>query len=268
MLKGKPGLLVRFFCVMGVITGMAVFASSVASAEDGAAATLQVSDCVKCHQQQPATISRNGGKHATAVDCLDCHREHLPSGTDTIPVCSNCHEGTPHFELDNCLSCHSDPHEPLGLNLAEDITGPCLTCHEQQGKEFEAFPSAHSQQSCTFCHDVHGKIPDCANCHEPHVDGQTTMDCLSCHAAHHPLQISYALTTPREFCSACHEEAGSLLEQTTTKHQAFTCAFCHRGVHPTVPQCQTCHGEPHSPRMHAKMPSCLECHMDPHNLAK
>jgi hypothetical protein len=35
-----------------------------------------------------------------------------------------------------------------------------------------------------------------------------------------------------------------------------------------VPQCQVCHGEPHSPLMHKKMPSCLDCHMDPHYLVK
>jgi hypothetical protein len=35
-----------------------------------------------------------------------------------------------------------------------------------------------------------------------------------------------------------------------------------------VPECQTCHGEPHSPAMHQKMPNCLDCHMDAHFLVK
>jgi hypothetical protein len=35
-----------------------------------------------------------------------------------------------------------------------------------------------------------------------------------------------------------------------------------------VPQCQTCHREPHSPIMHQKMPNCLDCHMDAHYLVK
>src|SRR5210317_2203926 len=78
-------------------------------------ASLEVSDCVKCHQDAPASIASNGGKHQTAVTCLDCHGEHPPWGEDVIPQCSMCHEGRSHFELENCLSCHSNPHEPLNL---------------------------------------------------------------------------------------------------------------------------------------------------------
>ncbi len=251
---------------------VAFFAGSAAAEEVPISAQptaeLQVTDCVKCHKKQPATIKRNGGKHATEVNCLDCHVEHLPDGTDTIPQCSNCHEGEAHFELENCLSCHSDPHEPLALKLGDDIKEPCLTCHEGPGQDFADYESAHAEQSCTFCHEVHGQIPDCSKCHEPHVETQTTSDCLGCHPAHHPLQIEYAMTTPREFCQPCHEEPYAELEKTVTKHQNFTCAFCHRGIHPIVPQCQTCHGEPHSPVIHAKMPNCLDCHMSPHNLVK
>ena len=230
--------------------------------------SLEVTDCVKCHQDAPATIASNGGKHQTAVTCLDCHAEHPPWGENVIPQCSMCHEGTSHFALENCLSCHSNPHEPLALNLAGDIKEPCLTCHEGPGQDFVDYKSAHAEQSCTFCHNVHGRIPDCSECHEPHVADQVTSDCLGCHPAHHPLQINYAMTTPRAACVVCHEEVGAQLEQTVTKHQTFTCAFCHRGQHPNVPQCQTCHGEPHSQVMHEKMPNCLDCHMDAHFLVK
>lgn len=234
----------------------------------GELVSLDVADCAKCHQDEPATIASNGGKHQTAVTCLDCHGEHPPWGEDVIPQCSMCHEGTSHFELENCLSCHSNPHEPLALKLADDIKEPCLTCHEEPGQDFTNYASAHAEQSCTFCHEVHGQIPDCSKCHEPHAESQITSDCLGCHPAHHPLEINPALTTPRGFCVPCHEEVGEQMEKTVTKHQTFTCAFCHRGNHPVVPQCQACHGEPHSPAMHKKMPNCLDCHMDPHNLVK
>jgi hypothetical protein len=250
--------------ILAVMT-MILFALPALAAES---AKLTVDDCIKCHEKEPATIAAKGGKHATAVTCLDCHKEHPPKGTNAIPVCSQCHAGKLHFELENCLACHSDPHDPLGLVLADDVTGPCLTCHEEQGEEFKQFPSAHAEQSCTFCHSVHGQIPNCSECHEPHTEGQTMNDCLACHPAHHPLQISIAVTTPRSFCVPCHEEVGDLMAKTTTKHQNFTCAFCHRITHPSVPQCQTCHGEPHSPAMHAKMPNCLDCHIDTHNLQK
>lgn len=242
-----------------------VFTQQVTAAE---LVALDVTDCVKCHQDEPATIASNGGLHQTAVTCLDCHTEHPPWGEEVIPQCSMCHEGTPHYELENCLACHSNPHEPLALHLADDVKEPCLTCHDGPGEDFKNYESAHAEQSCTFCHDVHRRIPDCSECHDPHAEGQMTSDCLGCHAVHHPLEINYALTTPRTFCVPCHEEVGEQMEKTVTKHQTFTCAFCHRGQHPNVPQCQTCHGEPHSPVMHKKMPNCLDCHMDPHNLVK
>ena len=230
--------------------------------------SLEVSDCAKCHQDAPASIASNGGKHQTAVTCLDCHGEHPPWGEDVIPQCSMCHEDRSHFELENCLGCHSNPHEPLALNLSGDIKDACLTCHEGPGEDFANYESAHAEQSCTFCHEVHGQIPDCSICHEPHAEGQMTSDCLACHPAHHPLEINYALTTPRNFCVPCHEEVGELMAKTVTKHQTFTCAFCHRGSHPNVPECQICHGEPHSPLMHQKFPTCIDCHLDPHYLVK
>ncbi|MDX1776357.1 MAG: hypothetical protein R3297_07225 [Desulfobulbales bacterium] len=265
MMGKKAYLQLVLFCA--VIFTSALLTAFVHGA-GAALVALETADCSKCHLDEPAAIAANGGKHQTAVTCLDCHQEHPPWGEEVVPECSMCHEGESHFELENCLACHSNPHEPLALNLADDITGPCLTCHEGPGKDFKEYASAHAEQSCTFCHEVHGEIPDCSNCHEPHAEGQVTSDCLGCHPAHHPLEINYAMTTPRAFCVPCHEEAGEKLEQTVTKHQAFTCAFCHRGQHPNVPACQTCHGEPHSPAMHQKIPECVECHMDPHLLVK
>jgi hypothetical protein len=229
---------------------------------------LTVADCNKCHPKQPVTIETAGGKHATAVNCLDCHVEHLPEGTDTIPPCANCHEGSAHFELENCLACHTDPHQPLNLTLAADIVGPCLTCHDQQGREFKEYASKHAEQSCTFCHEAHGRIPDCAACHEPHVAGQATPDCLGCHQAHHPLQIVPSDEMPNSACGACHGDVVQLLGETETKHRELACAFCHQGSHPAVPKCQDCHGEPHSVAMHQQMPDCLTCHMNPHKLVK
>ena len=238
------------------------------NADAKGAAVLQPSDCIKCHSKEPRSIEENGKKHQTDVTCLDCHVEHPPEGTNAIPACSMCHSGEAHYQLENCMGCHSDPHQPLNLQIAGDITGPCLTCHEDQGFEMQDNPSKHTDVSCTFCHNVHGLIPDCSKCHEPHVAGQTTPECLACHPVHSPLTIEYPMTTPRPYCTACHEEVGELMEKTRTKHQTFTCAFCHRGEHPNVPLCRTCHGEPHSQTTHKKMPGCLECHLDAHNLVK
>ena len=64
------------------------------------AAVLEDTDCIKCHTKEPLTIKQNGGLHKTAVGCLDCHEEHPPLGVETIPECSKCHIGTPHYSLD------------------------------------------------------------------------------------------------------------------------------------------------------------------------
>lgn len=240
--------------------------SAVAMAQN--AVSLQNTDCIKCHKKEPASVEQKGGLHKTAVGCLDCHTEHPPLGTKAIPQCAMCHTGKPHYELDNCLSCHSDPHQPLALKLDDNITTACLTCHPEQGKELQEHPSRHTEVACTLCHTFHGEIPDCSVCHEPHAQGQTTKDCLICHPVHSPLIIKYPDETPRAYCTPCHEEFGELMNKTTTKHKTFTCAFCHRGVHPIVPQCETCHGKPHSESQHKTMPNCLDCHLDAHNLAK
>ncbi|OPL17061.1 MAG: hypothetical protein AVO38_06500 [delta proteobacterium ML8_D] len=251
-----------FFLSATIVTAFSAFALA------QNVVSLQNSDCIKCHKAESASIEKNGGLHKTAVGCLDCHIEHPPLGTETIPQCSMCHAGKPHYELENCLSCHSDPHQPLALQLDDNITAACLTCHPEQGQELQDYPSKHTEVACTFCHTTHGEIPDCSLCHEPHTQGQTTTDCLGCHPVHKPLVIHYADETPRSYCTPCHEGVGDLMNQTETAHKTFTCAFCHKEVHGFIPQCETCHGKPHSASVHEKMPNCLDCHLDAHNLVK
>ncbi|MCF6290283.1 MAG: hypothetical protein L3J03_04730 [Desulfobacterales bacterium] len=267
-------MLKRNMVLLGKVLGATVLSAMITVGAAGTVkaerAELAVSDCAKCHEKEPVTIAANESMHKTAVTCLDCHLEHGPWGTEIVPQCSMCHDpgDKTHFALDDCLSCHVDPHNPLGIVFEGERVKECLTCHQQQGDEFAQYPSKHSEQSCNFCHEKHGEIPDCSRCHEPHAEGQVMADCLACHPAHHPLQIVPDITTPRAFCVPCHEEIGELMAQTTTKHQTFTCAFCHRGSHPTVPQCRGCHGEPHGAAIHKKMPECIECHMDAHFLQK
>ena len=231
------------------------------------AATLSTDDCAKCHPTEPVTIEADGEKHATEVTCFDCHVGHPPIGEVVIPECSTCHEGTAHYSLDNCSECHSNTHAPLKIKTEGDITGPCLSCHVQQGEEMEAAPSAHKDQSCTSCHPAHKQIPECMECHEPHTEEQATnADCLSCHPAHTPLVITYEMNTSSKICASCHQTAYDELEANVTNHSDKTCAFCHRDRHRLIPTCQTCHAEPHPPAMHSKFPSCSECHNTAHNL--
>ena len=170
-------------------------------------ATLTNDDCIKCHTEAPMDIEAQGGAHKTEVTCIDCHNGHPPNVQDIIPACSNCHTGKAHFELENCLSCHSNPHAPLALKLAKNITDPCLTCHQTEGEQLKNNKSFHSTMACTACHQQHGQIPECISCHEPHADDMVQADCKQCHQAHKPLLVTYQDDTPSKSCAACHEEA-------------------------------------------------------------
>ena len=231
---------------------------------------LTNSDCIKCH---PAVVKKNmenGAKHRTEVACKDCHRGHPPMvpKEKIIPKCSQCHQGKPHYKLQNCLGCHTDPHTPLNITFAGDITKPCLTCHAAQGKELQAHPSAHTKLACTECHDVHKKIPNCLDCHDAHVEGQKMKDCLACHPAHSPLVITYGPDVPNVYCGACHGEVAKQLQANKTKHHQLACVYCHKNQHGIVPQCTTCHGTPHSKEILSKFPKCTTCHVGAHNLVK
>ncbi len=233
---------------------------------------LENSDCVKCHPKVVHQNQDDGASHKTEVGCLDCHEGGHPPSTpkeDIIPKCSKCHEGEAHFEVETpCLSCHQNPHQPLHIVFGEDNVAVCNTCHPTQVNEIKDNPSAHGSFDCAVCHhDKHGYIPDCMECHEPHLEGQTFADCVSCHRVHQPLNVTYKEDVPNKFCGACHGDIATLLAAGSTKHAAFQCAFCHKDTHGNVPACQDCHGVPHPKSMMQKFPKCLDCHIDPHDLA-
>ena len=71
---------------------------------------------------------------------------------------------------------------------------------------------------CSFCHDKHGYIPDCLNCHQVHIEDQKFEDCLKCHQVHNPLQLAYGTEVPNRDCGACHADLRSTLESGATKH--------------------------------------------------
>ena len=257
--------------------------NSVIRTEDQAPAPSQIapdddlkdSDCTKCHDSQPTDVQQNGGKHKTAVACLDCHLEHLPLGKETIPQCSMCHDSSDqkHFALGErevCLGCHRNPHTPLDVtvdDVPENSIG-CKTCHASKGDEFSQYPSKHAQKNCTFCHPTkHKVINKCLTCHEAHAEFMVYEDCLRCHQPHSPLNIKYADDTPSKYCGSCHTDLFEMLTKSKAKHSALNCAYCHKTQHPTVPNCADCHGSPHDNTILNPFNSdCLKCHRNPHDL--
>jgi predicted CXXCH cytochrome family protein len=150
----KQRRLYRFhFLFILLFIGCSLAVSSFSGYQDVSAeqtpAQLSTADCIKCHTAVVQTVDSKGAKHKTAVSCMDCHKGHPPmvSKDKIIPLCSSCHAGKKHYEIGGCNTCHSDPHAPIDMKLGANITGPCLSCHEQQGREVKDHPSLHSNCS-------------------------------------------------------------------------------------------------------------------------
>jgi len=234
------------------------------------AAELSNADCIKCHANVQGIVDSKGTKHKTAVACMDCHKGHPPmvAREKIIPACSECHAGKPHYEISGCNTCHSDPHAPLEMKLAANLTDPCLTCHSKQGNEMKEKPSKHINLSCTGCHSVHKEIPLCMNCHQAHSAEMADKDCMTCHPAHQPVAIAYGPDMPNKHCAACHKNISDMLTGAKTKHSQLACVFCHKEKHKNVPACETCHGTPHPAGMLQQFPQCNMCHFSAHSLGK
>lgn len=266
-----------------LLVGLVLCHSAAAETVEGSIYNIEVQpltleECVRCHTTHFNWLRDNGDQHQT-VSCTECHEvfhayNPLRSNyADIMPKCSNCHE-MPHGSAESvlkCLECHINPHQPLlSIPTPAELEGRCQLCHAKVAASLQAELSKHSEQECSSCHsDKHGRIPQCAECHENHspMAALETPDCLACHPVHTPLKISYPITQAKEVCAGCHEQAYQLLQESQTKHSALTCAKCHP-AHRQLPACQDCHGKPHSTVIHNKFTQCGDCHGIAHKISR
>ncbi len=232
---------------------------------------LEPQDCSKCHQEQSLAIKTQGKRHRSSISCIDCHKEHLPDGTDTIATCDRCHPPTrmKHFTVVGCRECHP-PHTPQQIDYSDlpRATPACVSCHYQAAATMRDFPSDHAVIDCKSCHARHGEHDECLTCHAPHQEGETNAYCRRCHTPHKPLQITYGSDMSSGTCISCHEEQGEQLDNTPTKHQLLSCTYCHRNQHGLIPPCTSCHAQPHDESIHSRFEDCNDCHGGAHNLMK
>ncbi|MEO0297207.1 MAG: cytochrome c3 family protein [candidate division WOR-3 bacterium] len=235
-------------------------------------APLTLEECARCHFYVFNTIKNIGGKHQR--ECVFCHQQFhaynpkRQNWDEIMPKCQNCHGLKHGSSYPNCFVCHSNPHAPKQeIKVTEAFAKECVNCHGKIKGELANFKSKHTNLECSFCHaEKHGNKPVCQDCHTPHVEKQTYQECLTCHKPHSPKNIpDFDPKTSNALCGSCHKAPYDKLSLTKSKHGNLTCSTCHT-KHKYIPQCQSCHGEPHSPETHKKFTKCLQCHIDVHNL--
>ncbi len=211
-------------------------------------------ECDRCHTQnsfQPSTFTSErhaqtkfmlAGAHA-AVECSKCHTPLSATQVAAAPVdkaaapalarVANTASAARlyHFERQNCVACHSDPHR---TNLA------CETCHDvQQWKQTKLF----DHRSTNFALEGAHQAVMCASCHKPAAANakstlgffQTPQQCSECHQDVHGGQFMTA--TRKEDCKSCHTMSkwnSDAFDHNATAypldgfHVRVSCAQCHK----------------------------------------
>ena len=231
---------------------------------------LRPDECGRCHPYFYDLIKTKGGKHR--IDCQQCHvkfhiyRPGKVQYEDILPECDGCHEQVHGADLSQCSACHSEVHAPLNLPADRALEQGCHICHPELDKEIKTYVTQHTRLYCISCHHTrHRYVPECLECHQPHKKGMTQAECLTCHPPHKALQVVYPEDIPQEACAGCHGHAYDMLNQSTRKHRAVSCAKCHP-KHRAITRCRECHPEAHSVALLQKFPVCGRCHGVAHSL--
>ncbi|MGI5863908.1 MAG: cytochrome c3 family protein [Myxococcales bacterium] len=153
-----------------------------------------------------ATFSHEA--HASAGDCLDCHRAVLTSENT---------QGKPMARVGDCDACHAKAE-------AKVVESNCHKCHATDARKMvpddhrAGWLARHGAESQDRVFDEHGR--DCKACH-----GQNA--CVRCHRSERPKSHTglwrvrlhgKEASWDRESCKTCHETS--------------TCTQCHRSTRP------------------------------------
>jgi predicted CXXCH cytochrome family protein len=241
--------------------------------EDVKVKPLQPADCGRCHQRIFGLLKNKGGRHR--IDCQRCHVQfhtYYPGKVpyqEVLPKCESCHDQVHGKELARCSGCHSEVHSPMSIPAGRALDQGCFICHPGVDKEMKTYLTRHTEFYCSSCHHTrHRYVPECQECHQPHVEGMSQSECLTCHSPHKALQVTYPEDTSDKACVGCHRIAFVTLKESNTKHSAVNCTKCHPQRHRGILRCQQCHNQPHPAAILQKFSVCNQCHGAAHSLCQ
>jgi len=152
--------------------------------------------CKVCHwNPEGKEMAEYPCKHNKEVGCTGCHIDAINATQHGMkPTCFDCHE--PHVTgqtYSDCLVCHR-PHSAKNiLKYPEDTpNNVCGSCHSGIYQDLQDNHTKHSDLQCATCHERHGQIPKCQDCHgEPHGAAlhKKFPNCLQCHIDPHNLPV-------------------------------------------------------------------------------
>lgn len=222
------------------------------------------SACASCH--------KDPHENRFGLTCTNCHddvswkRVKLDAfdhdlarfalrGAHQKVACAKCHHEPPKWvgiAFGNCTDCHKDPH-------AGKLGPTCTGCHDEArwrparfkagGHPGVSLANGHASVACRTCHDKGNLVApsrgrECASCHKPVHKAPFGRGCASCHGS-----IQW-LGLPRSIGLSAHSRTAFSL---TGKHEATSCAGCHR---PALPRDQR--------YRRLAFGRCIDCHEDKH----
>jgi len=147
--------------------------------------------CQVCHYEpEGKEMETYPCKHNKEMGCTGCHADKH----GVKPSCLDCHE--PHISgqtYADCLVCHRPHSAKHILKYPSDMNNQvCSACHSTIYENLQNNHTKHSELHCAECHETHGQIPQCQDCHgQPHGAAlhKKYPNCLQCHIDPHNLPV-------------------------------------------------------------------------------
>ena len=179
--------------------------------------------CLDCHQERNLAVQMADcdachlGPHdvATALTCNDCHTstetwDEVDLGIHPVDLpgkhgetaCFECHQYPDFKGLNNvCTDCHVSGHTEWGDH-------DCAQCHDagatwdmvaqtwdEHAEHWDQYKGQHLKVACRGCHfeGYTNLDPSCDTCHQlpdSHEGGRDAIDCVTCHQADQPWDMS------------------------------------------------------------------------------